>query len=303
MRIIVRQISGLGNQLFQYAAGRYFANRYNMRLTLARDETGAVSHGYNRPFLLSNLSILSDVRSYARLDRVRVHPPEYLEGPVCALNKITGTQIFSEKPSQRYTFISDITMLENVRSLYLIGYWQAHRFADSVMETLRKEFSFREPPKGRNLELAERIRNSQDPVSLHIRRGDYTLAAEGNIALPVSYYTRAIQFFRERLRSPRFYVFSDDMAFAKSSLPRNIDAEFIDHNDSFSAHEDLRLMSSCQNHIIANSSFSWWGAWLNPNPHKIVYAPKYWLLKPNSYFRDLLPPSWILDDNLDGSEV
>jgi Glycosyl transferase family 11 len=83
------------------------------------------------------------------------------------------------------------------------------------------------------------------------------------------------------------------------SLPRDIDAEFVNHNNSFSAHEDLRLMSSCQNHIIANSSFSWWGAWLNPSPRKIVYAPKYWLLRRDSYFSELLPPSWILDDNLD----
>lgn len=303
MRIIVRQISGLGNQLFQYAAGRYFSKRYNVPLTVALDETGAVSHGYDRPFLLSNFSILSDVRNYSRLDRLRVHPPKYLKGLTCTLNKIMGIQIFREELSQRYTFISDLAMEETVRSLYLIGYWQAYRFADSVIDALRAEYSFREPPKDKNLAMMERIRNSENSVSLHIRRGDYTLAAEGNIALPVSYYTRAINFFRDRLLSPTFFVFSDDMDFAKNNLPSDIHVEFVDHNDSFSAHEDLRLMSSCQNNIIANSSFSWWGAWLNPSPRKIVYTPKYWLLRPDSYFEDLLPPSWTLDENLDGSAV
>jgi hypothetical protein len=142
----------------------------------------------------------------------------------------------------------------------------------------------------------EQIAACRNPVSLHVRRGDYTLAAEGKIALPLSYYASAIAYCQARLEDPTFFVFSDDMEFARANLPGNPRAVFVDHNDDASSHEDLRLMSACRHHIIANSSFSWWGAWLNPRADKIVYAPKYWLLNRDSYFPDLFPASWLLDD-------
>ncbi len=146
--------------------------------------------------------------------------------------------------------------------------------------------------------MLERIGKCTNPVSLHVRRGDYTLAAEGNIALPLDYYTRSISICRERLADPTFFVFSDDIAFARKNLPHDIRAVFIDHNDDASSHEDLRLMSSCRHHIIANSTFSWWGAWLNPRLDKLVVAPKHWYLTQDSYYPELLPPGWILCDTL-----
>ncbi len=129
-----------------------------------------------------------------------------------------------------------------------------------------------------------------------MRRGDYTLAIEGNRTLPLDFYIRAIAHMRERLRNPVFFIFSDDIAFARANLPADLPAFFVDHNDDQTSHEDLRLMSACHHHIIANSSFSWWGAWLNPRPDKIVLAPRYWMLTPDSYFPELLPPTWIIVD-------
>jgi hypothetical protein len=156
------------------------------------------------------------------------------------------------------------------------------------------ELSFKEPAQGKNLEVLKQIKQCKNPVSLHVRRGDYTLAAEGNIALSIDYYTSAISTFKERLVDPTFFVFSDDMAFVRQNLPHHVKAIFVDNNDATASHEDLRLMSACHHHIIANSSFSWWGAWLNPRPDKMVIAPKHWLLKADSYYPDLLPPSWTL---------
>lgn len=301
MQLIVRQISGLGNQLFQYAAGRYFSARYGAQLMLALDQTGEDSHGFPRPFLLSNFLIRAGVRKYSSIDRHRVQPGRYLKPIMGLLNRLDGIQTYAQPFEQRYTFLPDIDLDENVHSLYIIGYWQAYRFAASMGEQLQADLTLCEPPRGRNLEVLNRIRATRNSVSLHMRRGDYTLAVEGNIALPIEYYNRAIALFDAILSSPTYFVFSDDIGFAKRNLTFRHEALFIDHNDSSTAHEDLRLMSACENHIIANSTFSWWGAWLNPKSDKLVYAPKYWLLKRNTFFEDLYPPGWILDENLDGS--
>jgi hypothetical protein len=129
-----------------------------------------------------------------------------------------------------------------------------------------------------------------------VRRGDYTLQVEGNVALPINYYARAIAQFKDILGNPTFFVFSDDIEFAKENLGKDISAVFVDHNDPLSAHEDLRLMSSCRHHIIANSTFSWWGAWLNGSDDKIVLAPRHWRVANCPAKNDLMPRSWRLLD-------
>jgi hypothetical protein len=207
-----------------------------------------------------------------------------------------GIQVFQEQPAQRYKFLENLPIHKGTRTLYLVGYWQAHQIVDGVEDQLRREFTFKAPATGKTLEILKSIQNSSCPVSLHVRRGDYTLAAEGNVALPLSYYERAIDIIREREQNPTFFVFSDDMAFVRENLPRSAHMVFVDHNDDYSSHEDLRLMSHCRHHIIANSTFSWWGAWLDPNAEKIVVAPRQWLLKKDTYFPQLMPADWILLD-------
>ena len=129
-----------------------------------------------------------------------------------------------------------------------------------------------------------------------MRRGDYTLAAEHNVALPLDYYLRAIDFIRARFEDPFFFIFSDDIEFARQNLPAGIRRVFVEGNDDASSQEDQRLMAACQHHIIANSSFSWWGAWLNPSSSKTVIAPRNWLGRPGSYYPGLLPPDWTIID-------
>ena len=298
MEIVVRQISGLGNQLFQYAAGRYYAKRYGARLGLVMDAAqNAVSHGYPRPFLLPHFSIPIPFREVSRLDRLMFTNRAVLKQVAAVVKKTAGVRIFDEPVSRRFTFMEDLPMERGVRMAYLVGYWQTHRIVEAVAAELRNELRFKQAATGRNLEMLKLIEGSSDAVSLHIRRGDYTLAAEGNIALPIEYYLRAIKSFRERLSKPSFFIFSDDMDFARAHLPRDLRMVFVDHNGAETSHEDLRLMSSCRHHIIANSTFSWWGAWLNGSPDKIVFAPRQWHLTPESYFPDLMPPEWTLVDS------
>src|SRR5258708_1989166 len=247
MQIVVRQISGLGNQLFQYAAGRYYAKRYDAQFRMALDPVRkAVSHGYARPFLLSHFSITAPMRELSLGDRFILSERRWLEPAIALVTAPLGIQVFRERPSQFYTFIQDLPLERTVRTLYLAGYWQSHRMVDDIGDELRVDLRFKEAAQGKNLEVLNRIKQSENSVSLHVRRGDYTLAAEGNIALPIEYYFRAIDVFRKRLADPTFFVFSDDIAFAKENLPRGIRAVFVDHNGTFSSHQDMRLISSCQ---------------------------------------------------------
>jgi len=298
MDIVVHQISGLGNQLFQYAAGRYYARRYGAGLRMVTDPAKrAFSHGSPRPFLLGHFCIQSPVREIRFWEWKILLSSRQQLAPVRALmRRASQSQVFRETPAQRYSFLEDLSVQSGTRTLYLAGYWQTYKIADALGPRLRTELAFRQPPEGRNLEMLGRIREAKNAVSLHVRRGDYTLAAEGNIALPMEYYERAITRAKERVDEPTFFVFSDDMEFARANLPAGLKTVFVDHNDHWTAHEDLRLMSSCRHHILANSTFSWWGAWLNPNEDKVVMAPRQWHLRAESYYPELMPPAWELLD-------
>jgi hypothetical protein len=297
MQVIVRQISGLGNQMFQYAAGRFYARHFRAPMRLAIDPArAAFSHGSPRPFLLSHYCISAPFAELTGWEHLLLATRPALKSAVDLAQRVSKSQVFRESLAQRYTFIDAPQVRPDLKTLYLAGYWQAYAVVQGVAADLRQEFRFRTPPQGKDLEVLNLMDSVGDSVSLHIRRGDYTLAAEGNIALPLDYYTRAIAFFTQRLRHPVFFVFSDDIAFARQNLPRDIHAVFVDHNDDHSSHQDIRLMSSCRNHILANSSFSWWGAWLNPRSDKLVYVPRYWHLTRQSYFPGLYGPDWIVGD-------
>jgi hypothetical protein len=300
MKVFSKQLSGLGNQLFQYAAGLYFADRYKGNLVVLQEPVvGTISHGmYHRPFLLSHFQIASPTRVLNRFDDLMLALGRrrlQVSAPLKVLGRIA---VRHEVEEQRYRFVEDLQLPASTRTLYISGYWQAHQFADAVAPQLRQQLRLREPATGNNEGVSQQIAAAPVSVSLHVRRGDYTLAAEGNIALPLDYYRRAIEVILERFEDPTFFIFSDDIEFSRKNLPDGIRRIFVEGNDDFSSHEDLRLMAACQHHIIANSSFSWWGAWLNPNPEKVVVAPRHWHLSAERMYPDLLPPAWHAIDSL-----
>jgi hypothetical protein len=302
MNVFSKQLSGLGNQLFQYAAGLYFADKYKGKLLVIQEpQEGMLSHGkYSRPFLLSRFQITSPIRLKNRLDQLMLSQgPSRLK--VSAPLKVLGrVAVRHETKEQRYHFIEDLELPFGTRSLYLSGYWQSYGYAEAIAPQIRKEFRLLDPARGNNQRLLEQIGAASVSVSIHVRRGDYTLAAEGNIALPLDYYYRAIDHILQRFEDPVFFIFSDDIDFARENLPSGIREVFVEGNDDFCSQEDLRLMAACQHHIIANSSFSWWGAWLNPSFEKVVVAPRHWLLSEESAYPDLLPPRWHAIESLRG---
>lgn len=200
-------------------------------------------------------------------------------------------------------FHFDPEVLNLSGDILLMGYWQTEKYFSDIAPQLRADFQLRRPLEGEDARVAAQMREALS-VSLHIRRGDKAVAKDFNGTTP-EFCVRALEWFRSRLPSPRFFVFSDDWEWARQHVPEAPDVVYVSHNsvgqdvEDWKWAENLHLMSLCQHHVIAPSSFSWWAAWLNPSPDKIVLSPPYqrWLNFPNCDTSDVIPESWIqLDD-------
>ncbi|MGH8232446.1 MAG: alpha-1,2-fucosyltransferase [Steroidobacteraceae bacterium] len=204
-------------------------------------------------------------------------------------------QIIRQAP-ERSLFPQQLRVQPGMRSVYLEGFWQDASMVREVETELRRELSFVDPPRGRNLETANRITAAHNPVSMHLRRRDYGSCSGDDMILPTAYYEHAIAHMLECNRRSSFFVFTDDITFARDWLRGDPRFVVVDHNNNEqSVHENLRLMSLCRHHIIANSSFSWWGAWFNPRRDKQVIAPARWLGFDTS-MTAIAYPDWTLLD-------
>ncbi len=173
------------------------------------------------------------------------------------------------------------------RSNYLVGYFQSEKYFKNISDQVKKEFTLKEPIDHVLPNIAEDIKTSQS-VSVHIRRTDYLDKQHRYIILGKDYYSSAMEIIQSKVPSPKFFFFSDDIEWVKQNLNFPSDSIFMNYKD----YEELALMSLCKHNIIANSTFSWWGAWLNTNMAKIVISPKKWFTT-YEYEEGFLPQSWI----------
>jgi hypothetical protein len=153
----------------------------------------------------------------------------------------------------------------------------------------------RDPVSKSKQEIINEIMDTNS-VSLHVRRGDYLINPRAKQLLVVcdaEYYLKSVEIMSSKVERPHFYIFSDDIKWAKENIIMPFKTTFVGENGPRKSYEDLRLMSLCKHNIIANSSFSWWGAWLNENPNKIVIAPKQWFRSSEKDTKDLIPESWL----------
>lgn len=268
---IVKCIGGLGNQMFQYAIYKYMLNIDNDTfLDISDFEDYNLHNGFELERVF-NLDI--NYANYSDIKNLKIEKKQYFKKLLRKINK----RFVSHKIIDAYKFDERIFQMKNV---YLEGYFQNINYIKLVEKELRKDFSFNYNNLDRlNQNLINEIKSQTNSVSIHIRRGDYVddLSAfkiYGGIC-DKEYYEKAIKIIQDKVHNPKFYVFSNDINWVKSNLTIN-NCIYIDWNKDINSYKDLILMSNCKHNIIANSTFSWWGAWLNSNDDKIVVMPKKW---------------------------
>ena len=290
--IIVRLIGGLGNQLFQYAVGRCLAEKNSAVLKI--DISPFATYKLHK-YSLWAFNIQENFASPDEVTALMVLKQGIAEQVVNRL-LYRPTKLSSNFISEKH-FYFDPQVLKLQGDIYLSGYWQSEKYFKNIEGLLRREFTVKTQIMGKNKELNNMI-ISCESVSIHIRRGDFVSNLKTNQTHGVcnlDYYNKCIEKIKLSINNPHFFIFSDDCEWAMVNLKINDQLIIVDHNGPDKNYEDLRLMMHCKHHIIANSSFSWWGAWLNPNPDKIVIAPKQWFAdeKMNSQTKDLIPEGWI----------
>lgn len=259
--IVTRLIGGIGNQMFQYAAGRAVAYRTGQSLKLDISAFGKIDK--KREYSLFPFNIIEDFATPKDIINIKVYREPHFEFDPNALNMVGNT--------------------------YMIGYWQSHKYFKNISNIIKRDFTLKE-------EINTKILFSiltNNSVSLHVRRGDYISDEATNAfhgACSMRYYNKAIGEVGNRIKDPHFFVFSDDINWCKNEFAPNYPVTFVEKNKDF---EDLYLISKCKHHIIANSAFSWWGAYLSSNLNKIVIAPGQWFNKADLDTRDLLLNRWL----------
>ncbi len=289
--IIVHLSGGLGNQMFQYAFGRANTKCLGALLALElSDKTLQIHNGFElgRIFNIhAKMATQADLQAVLGVQRYSI-----------IRNSIKGLglrNILLSRYVEEPHFHFAPQMLDIADNRYVYGYWQSEKYFREIVTTIRSDFSFKQPLANQNTEIAEKISHINS-VSLHVRRNDYAKNPKINAThglCSLEYYRESIRYVVERVKQPQFFVFSDDIAWVKNNLKIDFPCQFVDHNQGTESYNDMRLMSMCKHHIIANSSFSWWGAWLNPNMQKIVVAPKKWFAH-EADTRDLIPEKWVL---------
>lgn len=286
--IITQLLGGLGNQLFQYAIGRALAVRHGTELRL---DTTAFDGYPLRTYALDHLFIEGTLLSDAERRAMGIRRAATSRLGRLA-ERLFGAATIPVVRERRFEF--DPEVLDAPETCYLQGYWQSPRYFAGVEAQIRRELSVRDPLAGQNLEVAGRIA-ACPAVSVHVRRGDYAANPVTNRyhgTCGPEYYAAAEALLQGEVGDLRLFVFSDDPDWAVENLRFRSPVTVLRHNGPERDYEDLRLMTLCRHHIIANSTFSWWGAWLCPHPGKIVVAPKIWFKQANHGTADLIPQEW-----------
>lgn len=298
-KIIVRLFGGLGNQMFQYAFGRRIAIESGSELKLDII-SGFRGDFYKRYYSLDNFFIKENFADKDDLPKFRIRHSES--------NKFHGKIIrFINKhvPFGRNYEIYEKTLNYDKRIVkpytkaYFIGYWQDEDYFKPIEEIIRKEFIIKHIIQGENLKLAEEI-NSCQSVGIHLRRlhgtsNGHVLYSHKNKYgdLSLDYYSKAIEFIGRNFENIKLFIFSDSPDWAQNNFQTKLPIRFICHNNDSKNYEDMRLLSLCKHQVIANSSFSWWAAWLNSNKNKMVVAPKSWFITGKNKNLSIIPKDWV----------
>lgn len=287
--IISKILGGLGNQMFQYAIGKIIADKQNTQLK----------------FDLRGLFAGEDVRRTYELDifgikEIQASQEEYF--PFYRKSILGSEKLWRLIKSQKKIIMykeNDFTYNESLieqstPNMLLRGLFQSEKYFADKRDLILSEFSFIKPLEGKNLVLSQKLKK-QNSVAIHIRRGEFASKKYSDSigTTSMNYYNKAIEYINQKVENPIYYIFSDSPEWVKKNFVLLKDANQIDWNSGKNSYRDMQLMSLCKHNIIANSTFSWWGAWLNQNPNQTVIAPKIWFSGWDYDTKDLIPENWI----------
>jgi hypothetical protein len=270
--ITVKLKGGLGNQMFQYALGRALSLKHKVPLGLDISTYEIKDPRVARYYALDVFNITGNALSKIPL-RYKLH------------------NFFSYPGKEKY-FNFDPAILQLSDGAYLNGYWQSPKYFEGFKDIIKKDFTLKNFPASNIQTLAEEIK-SQNSLCVHVRRGDY-VGNKFHEVVDNEYYRKGLDRISTMTTIEKIYVFSDDINWCKENISFEIPTFFVEDEYSGEKGEGhMYLMSKCKNFIIANSSFSWWGAWLATYENKIVICPKQWFGDASIDTSDLIPKEWI----------
>lgn len=297
--IIVRLVGGLGNQMFQYALGRHLSVIHNRELKL--DISGYMGNIANplkgiRVFSLQAFNIQQNFASSEDLKPFLWAKKTNFSYKILRRLNCLGNyarKSYLVEPEKNYFKFDERLLKSEIKNpVYIQGFWQSEKYFKNIEKIIRDDFSFKQEPSGLNAIMYGRI-NQTESVCIHVRHGDNaTSAAEQHGVLPMEYYNKAVEILTQKVKNPEFYIFSDDPDWARKNLRLDYPTQYISHNGDSKNYEDLRLMIACRHHIIGNSTFSWWAAWLGKKPNQMVFAPQKYHMHGSTKIIDLYPETW-----------
>ena len=293
VKVITRITGGIGNQLFCYAFARALSLRNRCELVI--DDTSGFLYDkkFKRTYQLHRFNVHG--RRASRFENFTILPRGYRFVVRFCCKYVSYPLHFSYVQQQSRDYDSNLKNLVINKTVYLEGYWQSERYFLDFESIIRKDLAIKPPTDSINEKCYDQI-TSQNSVAIHLRFFEKPNENQGSNNAPGSYYSRAIEKMEGLLSNPHYFVFSDDPNAASNLLSLGHDrVTYISHNDLEStAYADLWLMASCKHFIIANSTFSWWGAWLSENDKKIVIAPDLIISNGSGWgFKGLIPDNWI----------
>lgn len=281
--ITVYSKGGLGNILFQYATGRAVAIRNNTSLRLD------LSHYVG----LRDMSARNLARELSHFHlSAELFVPSILSKAISCFGRHASSTLFKEK---HFGYDPDVLELGDESSLD--GYFQSENYFKGIEQVIRNDLQFRVPFSDREVSAYEEKISNSNSVAIHIRRGDYLKKPLHNICTE-DYYFNSVEYIRESLAGPHFFVFSDEIEWCRANM-KSGDYDFVDLNITEQRLVEFHLMCSCKHIIISNSSFSWWAAWLISNPEKTIVSPNRWFndeAMNARAMRDTIPDSWVRVD-------
>lgn len=288
-KLIVKFNGGLGNQMFQWAFAHALEKKMGIKIFL---DMSYFAKKYARPYELGIFNLeCNSVKDFCTKFKIDVlwRFRRKLDG-----KSFLGLNLYSE-PCFEY----DQNLFKVKPNTFIEGFFQTEKYLAGVEDEISTAFNFRPEPDENNLKMIEKIQ-STNSVSLHIRRGDYVQKKHFQnkyATCSLDYYKNGVQYIAKSIENPTLFIFSDDKEWVKENLNLPYETVFVDFNSGAKSYEDLRLMSLCKHNIIANSSFSWWGAWLNANSNKIVVAPQKWFNDESINQKDVIPETWVRLEN------